>query len=70
MGPPTSFLSYEQLKPKCRVFFTGSLVAMVTCYVKIIKESYLAIILLSNDTILWSLSDTELFYNSIKRQGL
>ena len=70
MGVTDFVLSYEQLKPKCKVFFTGSLVAMVTYYVKIIKESYLAVILLSSDTILLTLSDTELFYNSIKRQGL
>ena len=41
-GSQTSFLSYEQLKPKQRVYFTGSLAAMVTYYVKIINESYLA----------------------------
>ena len=57
MGSPTSFLSYEQLKPKRRVFFTESLVAMVTYYVKIINESYSAIISLSNDTISLSLSE-------------
>ena len=35
-----------------------------------ITKTYLAIICLSNDTILLSLSDTEWFYNAIKRQGL
>ena len=42
----TSFLSYEQLKPKSRVFFTGSLVDMVTYYVKLINKFYFTIILL------------------------
>ena len=64
------FLSYEHVKPKLRVFFTGFLVAMVTDYVKVINRTNLAIILLSNDTILLSLSDTKWFYNPIKRQGL
>ena len=50
--------------------FTGFLVAMVTNYVKVITKTYLAIITLSNDTILLSLSDKEWFYNTIKRQGL
>ena len=64
-------LSYEQLKPKKRAFLTGSLVAMVTYCVKITNESYLAIIFLSNDTILLSLSDIlEFFYNAIKQQAL
>ena len=45
-------MSYEQLKQKYRVFLTGSLVTMVTYYVKIINESHLAMISLSNDTIL------------------
>ena len=49
--------------------FTGFLVAMVTDYVKVITKTYSAIITLSNDTMLWSLSDTECFYNAIKRQG-
>ena len=70
MGSPTLCLSNEQLKPKERVVFTEFLIAMVTDYITIINKSYLAIILLSNDTILLSLSDTELFCNSIKRQGL
>ena len=39
-------------------------------HVKIITKTYLAIITLSNDTILLSLSDTEWFYNAIKRKGL
>ena len=52
---------------KVKRAFTGSLVAY---YVKIINESYLALILLSNDTIIFSLSDTQLSYNSIKRHGL
>ena len=39
---------------------------MVTDYVKVITKTYLAIIHLSNDTILLSLSDTECFYNAIK----
>ena len=52
------------------VFFTASLIAMVTCYVKIINKSYFAIIILSNNTILLSLSDTEQLYNAIKRQEL
>ena len=43
---------------------------MVTDYVKVITKTYLAIITLSNDTILLSLSDKEWFYNAIKRQGL
>ena len=64
------FLSYEQLNPKLRVFFTVSLVAMVTDYIKIINKTYLAIIHLSNDTILLSLSVTEWFNNCIKRQDL
>ena len=42
---------------------------MVTDYVKVITKTYLAIIRLSDDTILLSLSDTEWFYNAIK-QGL
>ena len=48
------------------VFFTGSLAAMVTYDDKIMDESYLAIISLSNDTKLLSLSDTEWFYDFIK----
>ena len=48
----------------------GFLVAMVTDYVKVITKTYLAIIRLSNDTMLLSLSDTEWFYNAIKGQGL
>ena len=48
----------------------GFLVAMVTDYVKVITKTYLTIILLSNDTMLLSLSDTEWFYNAIKGQGL
>ena len=49
------------------VFLIGSLVAMVTYYVKIINKSYIAIIIPSNDIIiLLSLSDTEQLYNSIK----
>ena len=43
---------------------------MVTNYVKVIAKTYLAITCLPNDTILLSLSDTEWFYNAIKRQGL
>ena len=43
---------------------------MVTDYIKLINKTYLAIICLSDATILLSLSDTEWFYNSIKRQGL
>ena len=43
---------------------------MVTDYVKVITKTYLAIIRLSNDTMLLSLSDTEWFYNVIKGQGL
>ena len=39
---------------------------MVTYYVKIIKESYLAIIALSNDTMLLSLSDTECSITELK----
>ena len=52
------------------MFFTGFLVAMVTDYVKIMNKTYLAIIHLSNDTILLSLTATEWFNNSIKQQGL
>ena len=63
-----NFLSYEQLKPVQRVFFIGLLVAMETDYFKIIEKTYLGIIRLSNDTILLSLSVTEWFNNSIKRQ--
>ena len=43
---------------------------MVTDYVKVITKTYLAIIRLSNDTMLLSLSDTEWFYNVIKGQEL
>ena len=57
-------------KTKLKGVFTGSLVAMVTYYANIINESYIAIIRLSTDTILLSLSDTKLFNNSIKRQAL
>ena len=69
-GSLTSFLSYEHLKPKKRVFSTGFRVAMVTNYEKIIHKTYLAIIHLSNDTMLLSFSGTEWFNNSIKRKGL
>ena len=34
------------------------------------NKQFLTIILISNDTILLTLSDTELLNNSIKRQGL
>ena len=54
---------------KQTVFLTGFLVAMVTDNIKIIEKTYLAIIPLSNDTIL-SLSVTEWFNNFLKRQGL
>ena len=47
-------------KAKVRgVLFTGSLVTMVTYYVKIINESYLAIITLYNVTILLSFRNIE-----------
>ena len=36
----------------------------------VVDKTYLAIIHLSNDTTLLSLSVTELFNNSIKQQGL
>ena len=52
------------------MFFTGFPVAMVTDYVNTIVTTYLAILHLSNDTILLSLSVNEGFKNPLKRQGL
>ena len=63
-GSPTSFLSYNHLKPK-RLLLTGSLVAMVTYDVTIMNESPLVMIILSNDTMLLRLSDTEWYYHSV-----
>ena len=52
------------------VFFTAPFVVTVTYYVKIINESQVEVITLSNDAISFSLNVTEWFYNSIKRQEL
>ena len=42
--PPSSFLRYEQLNTKYRVFLQGFPVSMVTCYVTIMTASSSAII--------------------------
>ena len=42
-------------KAKVKGIFTGSVIAMVTYYVNIIEKTYLAIVHLSDDTILLSL---------------
>ena len=44
MGSPSSFLRYEQLKPKHGVFLQGFPVATVTFYVTKINKSFSAII--------------------------
>ena len=44
MGAPSSFLRYEQLKPKYGVFLQGFPVAMVTFYVTKMTKSFSAII--------------------------
>ena len=46
-----SFLSYNHLKPKLRVFLTGYTVAMETSEVKKVTETYSAIIGHSFNTI-------------------
>ena len=66
MGVTDLVFELRAAKAKIRVFFTGSPVATATDYIKIIDKTYLAIITLSNDTILLSLSVTEWFKNSIK----
>ena len=56
------------------MFLTGSLVAIVTHYVKIMNKSCFnvfikATITLSNDAILSSSSDTVLYYHSLNPLG-
>ena len=46
------------------------IIAMETDYVKIIDKTYLAIIHLSNNTILLLLIVTKWFNDSVKQQGL
>ena len=52
MGSLSSFLSNKRLKPKLRVFLAGHIVAMVTCYKKMITATCLPMIGNLYDTII------------------
>ena len=60
MGSPSSFLRYEQLQPKYRVFLQGVPVAMVTSCVTIMTNFYSAIIAVSYGTTTLLIHDTVL----------
>ena len=57
LGSPSSFLRYEQLKPKYRMFLQGFPVSMVTCYATKMTASCSAIIGVSHGTITLLLHD-------------
>ena len=59
-GSPSSFLRYEQLNPKYRVFLLGSPVAKVTYNITIMITSCLEMIIFSYGTITLLIRDTML----------
>ena len=59
-GSPSSFLRYEQLNLKCRVFLLGFPVAEVIYYITIMMTSCLEVIGVSYGTITLLLRDTVL----------
>ena len=65
MGSSSSFLRYEQLNPKYRVFLLGSPVAKVTYYITIMITSCLEMISVLSGTITLLLRDTVLDRHSI-----
>ena len=64
-GSPSSFLRYEQLNPKYRVFLLVFSVAKVTYYITIMITSCLEIIGVSYGTITLQLRDAVLYRYSI-----
>ena len=58
-GSPSSFLSYNHLKPKLRVLLTGYPVAMVASDVKKMTTTYLLVIGDLFDTIIVASTDKD-----------